>query len=216
MTIEIKNSWDAVTWREYEQLEQILKSDIPNDYKAVHLISVLTGKEVEELEQLPITEFKKLLPSLGFMQNEPDTHAHKFEYTINMREYEFKANFQDITTAQYIDYRSYMNEEEKDVVKLMSCFLIPKGHEYNDGYDMDQVMSDIGDMCWLDVRAAAFFFRLQLAAFTLILKSYLRKTMKRAKAKKQDIKQVEESLNSLAYSLLYSGAVNLPIQTLIP
>ena len=214
MRIKIKKSWDAITWREYEQLEQILSSDIPSDYKAVHLVALLTGLDVATIENLPIAEFQKFLPALEFLQIEPETHKHQFEYTVNGCEYAFRGKLDEITTAQYIDYRAYMQEENKDVVKLMSVFMIPKGHDYNDGYDMEQVQSDIGDMCWLDVRAASFFFRLQLAAYTLILRQYLKKTMKEAKATKKQIKQMEESLNSTAYCLLSSRYANVAIPNL--
>ena len=159
MKITIKNSWDSLSWKEYEQLEQILNTDIPSDYKTVHVIALLSGLTVEEIERIPVNQFNKILPALEFLQTEPETHYHQFEYTINGREYDFKGKLQEITTAQYIDYRAYISEDQKDIVKLMSVFLIPKGHEYNDGYDMEQVINDINDMCWLDLRAAAFFFQ---------------------------------------------------------
>ena len=224
MKITIKKSWDALTWKEYEQLEQILNTDIPSDYKTVHIVSLLSGIPVETIETLPIAEFSKLLPALDFLNTEPEKHTHQFEYTINGHEYDFKGKLEDISTAQYIDYRAYMNEEEKDIVKLMSCFLIPKGHQYNDGYDMQQVTNDINDMCWLDLRAAAFFFRVQLAAYILILKSSLVGSMKKTKKGKkrqeqkqiqQNISQVEESLNNTAYYLLSSESVNSQILNLM-
>lgn len=214
MKVQIKKSWDAITWKEYEQIEQIISSDIPSDYKAIHLISVLTGLSVDDIERLPVKEIQKFIPALEFLQTEPEPHKHQFEYTVNGREYAFTGMIHTITTAQYIDYRAYMQEENKDVVKLMSVFMVPKGHEYNDGYDMEQVQSDIGDMCWLDVRAASFFFRLYLATFILIMKQYLKKTMKEAKATKKQIKQMEVSLDSSAYCLLSSRYANVVIPNL--
>lgn len=217
MEITIKNNWDEITWKEYEQIEQILNADIPSDYKAVHLISVLTGLEVDKIEVLPVSQFQKLLPALEFLEIEPETHTHQFEYIVNGREYDFKGKLDEITTAQYIDYRAYMNEEDKDIIKLMSVFLIPKGHDYNDGYDIEQVKSDIGDMCWLDIRAASFFFRIQLAAYILILKSSLVKAMKKTmkgktfkekKEIKKQIQELEESFNNSASSLLSVASVN--------
>ena len=207
----IKNNWNEITWNEYEQIEQIIGADIPSDYKTVVLISILSGKSINEIENLPIAQFQRLLPALEFLKEQPKLHKHKFNYTVNGREYEFRGQLTDITTAQYIDYRTYISEEEKDIVKLFSCFLIPKGHDYNDGYDIERVKSDIGDMCWLDVRAATFFFRIQLAAYILILKSSLRKTMKKSKATKKEIKQVEESLNNMACCLLSSKSANIVI-----
>lgn len=204
MEIRVKNTWDEITWNEYEQLSQILTADIPSDYKSIHLISLLSGISIEDIERLPINQFQKLLPALDFLNKKPKTHHHKFEYIVNDREYVFKGKLDEITTSQYMDYRTCMNESQKDVVKLLSCFLIPKGHDYNDGYDIELVRSDIGDMSWLDVKAAAFFFRIQFAAFILILKSYLQKMMKKAKVNKKELKQVEESLSNMAYCLLYS------------
>lgn len=224
MEITIKNSWEDITWKEYEQIEQILTTDIPSDYKAVHLISVLSGMDVSTIETLPIAQFQRLLPALEFLQTEPETHVHQFNYTVNGREYKFTGKIDEITTAQYIDYRAYMSKDEKDVSELMSVFMIPIGHEYNDGYDMGQVQSDIGDMCWLDVRAAAFFFRLWLSAYILIMKSYLEKTMKQTmkgknltekKQIKQEIKEMEESLNNTVSYLLSSGLVSSAIPSLI-
>lgn len=224
MKITIKNSWDSLTWKEYEQLEQILNTDIPADYKTVHVIALLSGLAVEEIERIPVNQFNKILPALEFLNTEPETHYHQFEYTINGREYDFKGKLQEITTAQYIDYRAYINEDQKDIVKLMSVFLIPKGHEYNDGYDMEQVISDINDMCWLDLRAAAFFFRIQLAAYILILKSSLEKTLKATKKNKtpqekkqiqKDIINLEEHLNNTVYYLLSSESANTQMTDLI-
>lgn len=223
MDITIKNSWEDITWNEYSQIEQILNTDIPSNYKTVHLVSVLTGVSVDELEGLPISQFQKLLPALDFLYTEPETHVHQFNYTVNGRQYRFTGKIDEITTAQYIDYRSYMEKEEKDVVELMSAFMIPVGHEYNDGYDIEQVKKDIGDMCWLDVRAAAFFFRLWLSAFILTFKYSLEKTMKQTmkgmspkekKETKQQIKELEESLNNSACCLLYLESGNLAIPNL--
>ena len=224
MKITIKNSWDSLSWKEYEQLEQILNTDIPSDYKTVHVIALLSGLTVEEIERIPVNQFNKILPALEFLQTEPETHYHQFEYTINGREYDFKGKLQEITTAQYIDYRAYISEDQKDIVKLMSVFLIPKGHEYNDGYDMEQVINDINDMCWLDLRAAAFFFRIQLAAYILILKSSLEKTLKATKKNKtpqekkqiqKDIINLEEHLNNTVYYLLSSESANTQMMDLI-
>lgn len=210
-TITIKNNWDEITWNEYSQIEQILNADIPSDYKTVHLVSILIGKPVEFVESLPVTQFAKLTPYLDFLYTEPETHYHKFEYTVNDREYIFKGKIDEITTAMYIDYSAYMKEENKDVVKLLSVFFIPKGHDYNDGYDISQVQSDIGDLCWLDVRAMSFFFRLWCATYVLILKSSLQKTLKetmkgktRAEKKeiKKQIKELEMSFNNSTSSLL--------------
>ena len=41
--ITIKTGWEAITLKEFEQIDQIVHADIPADYKAVKLLSVLSG-----------------------------------------------------------------------------------------------------------------------------------------------------------------------------
>lgn len=215
MEITIKSSWEELTWKEYEQLEQMLSADIPAAYKTVNVISLLSGQSVESLERLPMSQFQKLLPHIEFLDSEYDTHAVQMQYTINDRVYNLRADITQITTSQYIDYSAYMQEEQKDIVKLTSVFLVPDGHEYNDGYDLGTVWGDINDMCWLDVRAIAFFFRIQLGAFILILKSSLTQTMKKTKATKEQIEELETHCNNMVWSLLYAESATKQIQHLM-
>jgi hypothetical protein len=215
MELVIKSSWEEITWKEYEQLEQILSADIPQNYRTVHIVALLTGQSVDFIERLPISQFQRLLPYIEFLNEESDTHTVKKQYEVNGRTYNLNADITQITTSQYLDYSAYMQDEEKDVVKLTSVFLIPDGHEYNDGYDLELVQSDINDLCWLDVRAIAFFFRIQLGAYILILKSSLVKTMKKSKAKKSDIKEVETQCNNMVWCLLYAESARKQIQRLM-
>lgn len=210
MQITIKNNWDDVTWKEYEQIRQVIDADIPADYKAVVLISILTGKTEKDIEYLPINIFQQLVKQLEFLYAEPKKRLHKFDYTVNGREYIFNGLVNTVTTAQYIDYRTYIQGETVEINKLFSCFLIPKGHEYNDGYDMQQVWDDIDDMCWLDVDAAAFFFTIQFAASILTSKLSLMKTLKKERKNKKTrdkVKQLEDHFNNMAWCLLSSRSV---------
>lgn len=215
MEFNIKTTWEEITWKEYEQLEQMLNADIPAAYKTVNIIALLTGQSVETIERLPMSQFQKLIPHTEFLYTDAETRAVQMRYTINERVYNLRADLTQITTSQYIDYSAYMQEEPKDIVKLTSAFLVPDGHDYNDGYDMELVQSDINDMCWLDVRAIAFFFRIQLAAFILILKSYLIPTMEKTKATKDQITEWEVHCDSMAYSLLYAESATKQTHALI-
>lgn len=201
--ITIKNGWSSITYREFEELTQILSADIPEDYRVVNVISILTGLTVEEIEALPVTTFQRFLPHIEFLKTMPEEAKHKDEYEVNGRKYILCAYVPMITTAQYLDYTNYM-KEDKDIIKLTSCFLIPEGHDYNDGYNMEQVWNDIYDMNFNDVRAMAFFLQIQYAALMSISADSLRKQMKKLKMKKKQIREATAPLNSMVSSLLSS------------
>lgn len=201
--ISLKNSWSSITYSEFEELTQILAADIPEDYKVVNLLSILSGLTTAEIESLPIRKIQSLLPYLDFLKTPPQETKHKDVYEVNGRKYILQAYIPAITTAQYLDYSNYM-KEDKDIIKLASCFLVPEGHEYNDGYNIEQVWLDINDMYFMDVKAIAFFLLNQYAALQLISIDSLKTSMKKMKIKKKQIKEAVAPLNNMVSSLLSS------------
>lgn len=200
--MNIKNTWEELTFNEVLQIQQIISADINDTYKASNILAVLAGVEVDVIEDLPIHKFSSLLPNIEFLHNDPPKCNHQDTYDINGRKYCLSANITDITTAQYIDYQSYMKEENPDLCKITSVFLIPDGHKYNDGYDIEQVWKDVGDMLYIDVMALAFFLRKQYALYTMITTDSLSEAMKRKKVSKKEIKQTLLPLDNMALSLL--------------
>lgn len=198
--INMVNSWGEMTLSQFIELEQILKADIPETYKSANIVSCLSGLSLEEVENLPLTTFTRLNNQTLFLLDEIPTTKHKDYYIINNTKYVLKADVTDITTSQYIDYQSYI--KEGDLVKLLSLFLIPEGHKYNDGYNMSKVQYDIENMVLLDAQSIAFFLRIQLAASILIMKDCLKEQMKKEKKPKQEIRQVETLYNNMASCLL--------------
>lgn len=208
--IRIKNSWESLTYGEYMQLVQIGEAEIPENYKTTHLLSILTGEDVEKIEALPITSFMKLVPHLQFLNETPKDIKHKDEYEVNGHKYIVQAEVDKICTAQFLDYSAYVREQYDssgpNTVKLASCFLVPEGHKYGDGYDINQVWNDINDMSFLDVKALAFFLQLQYAAYILISNDCIDRQMKKLGVPKKKRKESLTHLNNMARSLLSSAS----------
>lgn len=203
--ITIKNSWESITYSEFEQLIQIAEANIPEQYKTTHLISILSGVSVDEIEQLPIPTYMKLTSALTFLNDQPKEIKHKNEYEVNGHKYILQAEVDKICTAQFLDYTNYSKEERVSTIKMASCFLIPEGHKYGDGYDINQVWFDIGCMNFLDVKALAFFLQLQYAAYLLISKDYIDRQMKKMGVPKKKRRESLHHLNNMAQSLLSSN-----------
>lgn len=198
--INMVDSWEDMSINQFIILNQTIQADIPETYKTVNIISILTGLSVEEVERIPITVFAKLKNQLDFLNTEIPKVKHKDKYNLNGRIYTLNADISSITTAQYIDYQTYI--KENNPIQMMSLWLIPEGHQYNDGYSMEQVLLDIQDMCFLDVQSIAFFLQLQFATYILIMRDYFKKEMKKSKMGKKDIKKLVTHFNNMASSLL--------------
>lgn len=209
--ITIKNSWDEITLNEFNEIRNILLSDTPEEFKTVAIVGVLTGRDMFEIEKLPITIFKSLTAHLDFLNHFPEEKLYQKDvYEVNGRKYILQANIPSITTAQYIDYSNYSKETEQDMRKIIGCFLIPEGHDYNDGYDMMMVWKDMGDMIYREVQSVAFFLQRQYGAFTIItLDSLVQSQRKKMKKKsRKEWRQFKDRVHHLAhtvYSLTFSG-----------
>ena len=123
-TITIKNKWEELTLNEVTTISSILSADVPEEMKTIEVIAVLTGKDRNEIENLPIFTFRKLANRLDFLNNPPEqAQLHKDYYEVNGRRYILQADIPTITAAQYIDYCNFSKEEPLDQRHLISCFL---------------------------------------------------------------------------------------------
>lgn len=204
--INMKTSWESINFDEFEQLIQISSAEIPEHYKTTHLISILTGVDIDDIESLSVTVFQQLAGKLNFLNTTPPERKHQDEYEINGRKYILQAQVDQICTAQFLDYTTYSKEEQVSMKKLTSCFLIPEGHKYGDGYNINQVLFDIGCMNFMDVKALAFFFKLQYAAYILISTDSINRMMKKMKVPKKERIKAVTHLHNMARSLLSSNS----------
>ena len=201
MKISLKNNWNEVTLSEFEQIQQILAADISEDYKLVHLLSVLSGESPDTFLNMPLSELMQLNKALSFFEVDIPTVKVKNSYTINGHKYTLKANIPELTTSQFIDYSNYCanNMSAPDV---LSVFLIPKGHKYNDGYSIDEVKRDVLDMSIVDIQAISFFIRKQSALFLMIIQHSLTEQMKEMGMSNRQIESDLLPITNLVYSLI--------------
>lgn len=201
--INIKTSWDEVTLNDYIQLQQIITSNIPEDYQLSNMVSVLTGLPLETIENLPLSQFLQLGNSLKFMNEKPKREVHKSEYILNGTTYVLTEDISKLTTAQFLDFQNFQRESPIDYTKILSCFLIPKGHSYNDGYDVTRVFNDMGSITVPQFQGLFFFLRLQSMSLYLILIDSLKRDMKKMKIPKGKKTQLTEQLETLSHSMAH-------------
>lgn len=197
--------WNDVTLNQFLELQQIMNIEDDTD-KMLSIAELFFG---EDVTTLPLPEFNKKMKELDFLQTEvPNNHIVK-KVTINGHDYVIDALLGHISTAQYVDFTNYMKEENK-IAEVLSVFFIPKGHKYNDGYDMEEVIRDMGSLPVDIAMSESFFFSRQFARFIKIFRSYSIKQLKKTNLPK-DVKEnltkaVEDSVDLVLYPLFSNSA----------
>jgi hypothetical protein len=185
--------WSDVKLYQFNKLQEILKTN-DDERRMIEIAELLLGEEVLEL---PIAEFAKKVKELSFLQESMPTHVPPKKVTVNGRNYYLDCLLGNVTTAQYVDFTNHAKTE--DICKMLSVFLIPEGHKYNDGYDMLQVINDINDLPVTVVNDAAFFFGRHFSVFIQTFQSYSIKQIKKTnlpkEVKNNMIKAVKDSVN---------------------
>lgn len=201
-------NWNDITYRQFEALKATNEIENEED-RMIAIMQAIYGDDVIELS---LSEFKQKASELSFLKDEIPTSIKVKGVNVNGREYYFDGMLGKISTAQYIDFQNYL--KKKDEAKSFSVFFIPKGHSYNDGYDMMEVFEDIQNMPIPIVMSASFFFKRQFELFTKIFQHYSMKQLKNqlkganiTKEMRKNIIQIAESSNSLASYLLSSNFV---------
>lgn len=156
------NNYKDLTLGKYLQLREIDPTCDEMDIQ-VQMLSILSDKDEEEILDLPLPEYRKLVGQTAFLVEQPVAgKTPPREITVNGRKYSVLRDAKEMTAGQYIDYQNYISDTsvaEKNLPFLLSCFVIPKGKKYGD-YDLEEVVSDIRCMPIETVLTlSSFFFR---------------------------------------------------------
>lgn len=159
--MDIIDSYNRLTIGQYMEIQEIVSNESLEEIdKQVQVLSVLTGVSEDEILHLPIDEYKALVARAGFL--EPDSlnyHPVAHKYHLGGFELIPVKDFRKIETCQYIDFQTYAPDMDKHLVEFLSVILVPKGHRYNEGYDILDVQKAIRDeMSVADGVSLAGFF----------------------------------------------------------
>lgn len=197
-----KITWNDITLEKYYQIKNTL--EVQDEYTVFQLLDTLFGIDSNSM---PITEFSKYSKALDFLKEEVPTVNLSEQYTINDTVYNSNFNLTTLTAAQFIDYQNYVGTDKFE--DYLSVFFIPEGHKYNDGYDMAKVKEDLLQLDFPTVKSLAFFFTLQLEAFTTHFLSSLMKSVRKMQLKKNQKKLLIEQIKKADLANLESFLLSL-------
>ena len=112
------------------------------------IISILTGLKESDVLQLPLSDYAACAACLSFLSvdvPQPRRSIGK-SITIGNRKYTLAQNPAKITTAQFVDFRTYAGTWKdgiRPVAELLSSLMVPEGKRYGEGYEIEDVQTDI-------------------------------------------------------------------------
>lgn len=194
-----KLNWYNVNLNQFILLQDVFKIEDDTE-KMISVAEIILGNDVTNL---PLKEFNEQMKRLEFLKEEIPTSVPPKKFEINGKKYFMDCLLGNMTTAQYIDFNNHSNTG--DFAKMLSVFVIPEGHKYNDGYDMLEVINDIGMLPIPIANSTAFFFGRQFSVFMKIFQRYSAKQIKKTnlpkEVKENMIKIMKDSVNLITTTL---------------
>lgn len=163
----VKTKWDDVSIGEYFDIVDISSDDAIDDVdKDVEILSILCDCDVNDIYNLPIGEVSALRSQMMWLSefsfDKKSRHFKKFVF--NGRNIDIELVVDKMTYAQFVDYQMFWKEGVDTADKManvLGCFLIPKGHKYNDGYDVAEFRNEIKEHLPITIAQSICFFFLQ-------------------------------------------------------
>lgn len=202
-------TWNDINLRKWNEIESIYKKTYEDEIlQTADIISVVF--DISDPMELSPQEFHKYVDKLSFLKNPIPEKKLCNSYNINGTLYNFKGNIMEVSMGQLMDWRQFSTKEPIDYAECLSVFMIPDGHKYNDGYDMDKTLNDINSLPIGDVLKLWNFFLAAQVLFTETLIDYFKRLLKKTnlpKEKKQEIKQKLYQLNEITTTFYLTPSV---------
>ena len=213
--IELKyKNWKDITIEVYDKI-RALETEIVTQEQAldvnVKLLSILCDVDEETIINLPLTEFTILVGKAEFLKEMPKYTIEQYYEIGKGRVYEVQMNLREMTTAQFIDFQTFVKDKDNNLKHLLACFLLPFGKKYGEDYDIIEVAEHLyKNMSIATARSVMFFFILQYQALQQVMLNYsireVKKQMKKTKNKEAK-KNLEMALQQMMQlkSLIKNG-----------
>ena len=201
-------NWDSITIEKYYNIKDILDDETDDDItKNVKLVAVITDKDEDEVWNMDLTQAGEYISRLQFL--------NKFELPknpnmkIKLPNYDLVV-MKDVTkinVAQYVDFQNFIKMPLREgMEKILSIFLIPEDHKYNEGYDIIDLQKVIRENMSFRVAEGLLSFFLNRYGRSLVHSlTYCKHQMKKMKDKEmmekleKTQKEITQRLDSLMH-----------------
>ena len=118
MEIKIPTTWDDITLGQYIELRPILQTEQEEVTRMINILCVLTGKKREEIKELTIPDFHKLVKKMSFLNEPLSKELKKKRFIIGGKWYEFKIEAKKMLFGEYISVMEILQQagDNEDVL----------------------------------------------------------------------------------------------------
>ena len=192
------DNYESMPYQTFKRLLKACEEATDDTQRTVSVLAILTGKSEDEILNLPIAEYGRLAQIAQFIGIPPRNKPVHQEYQIGDFILEPTLRIKDMTAGQFIDFQQYVKNEDKDI-EMLSCLMIPKGHKYMDGYDIEDVQAALHEhLLTRDAIALKSFFTLSsVASLPNILTSSEELRKKLTRKQRREMRRATRVMRSL-------------------
>lgn len=200
------NRWSEIKIHQFYELRALLEMrDLPNIDKNVQLLSVLTGKPIDVIEDLTFNQIASHIAGISFVDKMPKAAAKRY---IFVRGCIFKVHLDPskITPAQFIDLSMFTKDANtiiENIHNILAVICTPVFRKYNGKSHKKRADLFVEH---LDVETAygiALFFCRLINAFLPAISDYLEQTAR------EQIANLKNSATSKSSSSIGVGTTHL-------
>lgn len=196
--------WNNISIEKYYDILDILNDEEDDDItKNVRMTALILDKDESEVWDMSLTEAGEYISRLRFL-NKFDIPA-KPNMNIKLPGFDLKV-MKDVTkinVAQYVDFQSFIKMPLKESMdKILSIFLIPEGHKYNEGYDILEVQKTIRENMSFRVAESLLGFFLKAYGESLLHSLVYCKRQIRKTKNPEMMQRMEEALKETQKKLV--------------
>lgn len=180
-------TWKDITIEKFDRIKELEGENLGEIDLIASTIAILDGVSVEEVENIPYAILLLKARQLRFLQSEPVPSLVKTSYELGGKKYIPTLNPEKITTAQYIDFQVKAADAPGDLAGIISIFLIPEGHKYNEDYTSEEVRKAVYKFMSIEdaIGISAFFFELWKRSIRRLLRQTKRQYRQLIRKKNQ-------------------------------
>lgn len=205
--------WENISIDKYYEIKDILDDEEDDDItKNVKLVAVMLDKDEQEVWDMDMAQAGDYISRLQFLGKfELPKHPNM---KIKLPGYDLVVikDLTKINVAQYVDFQNFIKMPLREgMEKILSIFLIPENHKYNDGYDIIDLQKVIRENLSFRVAEGLLGFFMEKYGKSLIHSLvYCRRQVRKTKNPemmeklKKTEKEVQQKLDNLIHLIGYT------------
>ena len=190
--INVPTSWSEISLETMDKIAEISNnSTYTDEQRETDIIKLLTGITDDEIDNMNIVDYQKILNSLKFLNQPISKVLPQASIELNNKTYSVLLYPSRMTAAQFLDYKTIMaSDMNHKTARLIACFVVPEGSKYADeSYNPDDVVNDIYKYMSIEYAyGLTFFFEIQYRAFATGILAYSIQEIKKDKEMPQEMK----------------------------